>query len=219
MSYIPKRLAQVHPANTSETTVYTVPAARKAIIKNITIANTLAGSVMAEVSLVPNSQVAGVANRILPATALPGKSITTLDLSQVIEASDFISIKAGAADALVFTVSGVEVSTIDFPLLGVEVRKNGVTAGQRVAMNFIPGDNIDITVVDDPGSAEVDVTVAVSGNLGHVVKDEGTPLPTRAGLSFAGLGVSVNDDAGNDETVVTIGAGGETDALVFMGGF
>jgi preprotein translocase subunit SecE len=43
-----------------------------------------------------------------------------------------------------------------------------------------------------------------SGSGGHTIKDEGTPLTARAGLNFVGAGVTATDDAGGDETDVTI---------------
>lgn len=42
------------------------------------------------------------------------------------------------------------------------------------------------------------------GSSGHIIKDEGTPLTARAGLNFIGDSVSATDDAGGNETDVTI---------------
>ncbi len=39
---------------------------------------------------------------------------------------------------------------------------------------------------------------------GHIIKDEGGALTTRAGLNFVGAGVACTDDAGNNETDCTI---------------
>jgi hypothetical protein len=54
------------------------------------------------------------------------------------------------------------------------------------------------------------------GGSGHVIQDETTPMTARANLNFAGAGVTVTDDAGNDATIVTIpgGAGGGDGWLV-----
>ena len=46
------------------------------------------------------------------------------------------------------------------------------------------------------------------GSGGHTIEDEGTPLTQRAALDFQGAGVTVTDDAGNDQTIVTIPGGG-----------
>lgn len=42
------------------------------------------------------------------------------------------------------------------------------------------------------------------GGSGHTIKDEGTPLTARTGLNFTGAGVTVTDDAINNETDVAI---------------
>jgi hypothetical protein len=42
------------------------------------------------------------------------------------------------------------------------------------------------------------------GSGGHTIKEEGTPLTARAGLNFVGAGITASDDAGNDETDVTL---------------
>ena len=44
----------------------------------------------------------------------------------------------------------------------------------------------------------------ITTSLGHIVEDEGTPLPQQPSLNFAGSGVAVTDDAGNSATLVTI---------------
>jgi hypothetical protein len=53
---------------------------------------------------------------------------------------------------------------------------------------------------------------AISGqkflDLATNVEDEGTPLPKRPTLNFTGAGVTVTDDAGGNETVVTISSTG-----------
>jgi len=74
-----------------------------------------------------------------------------------------------------------------------------------------------VTTVDpsDPATVTNSGTSAVAvfdfeipkgdpGTSGHVIKDEGTPLTARAGLNFVGAGVTATDDAGNDQTIVTI---------------
>lgn len=48
----------------------------------------------------------------------------------------------------------------------VAVKKAGTTIGTRRAVNFIEGSNVTITVADDSGNEEVDVTIASSGGGG-----------------------------------------------------
>jgi hypothetical protein len=56
--------------------------------------------------------------------------------------------------------------------------------------------------IDDAGV--VTGPLSTGGSGGHTIKDEGTPVTDRAGLNFVGGGVAVSDDAGNNETDVTI---------------
>lgn len=49
----------------------------------------------------------------------------------------------------------------------VTVRKNsGVDIGTRARLNLIEGANITLTIADDAGDAEIDVTIASSGSSG-----------------------------------------------------
>jgi len=49
---------------------------------------------------------------------------------------------------------------------GVEVSKNSAAAvGTRKTLNLIEGSNITLTIVDDPGGDEIDVTIAAAGTV------------------------------------------------------
>lgn len=69
------------------------------------------------------------------------------------------------------------------------------------AIGFTPAGTIAAT---DVQAAIEEVAAEAGGGGGHTIKDEGTPMTARAGLNFTGAGVTVTDDAGNDETDVTI---------------
>lgn len=56
--------------------------------------------------------------------------------------------------------------------------------------------------VDASGAVE-DCTVAGTGS-GHTIEEEGTPLTSRTGLNFIGPAITATDDAGGDETDVTV---------------
>lgn len=90
----------------------------------------------------------------------------------------------------------------------VRVAKGGSLVGTRREINFIEGTNVTLTISDDAGNDQVDVTIEASGTGGgHTIQDEGSPLTQRTNLNFEGAGVTVTDDAGNDATVVTISSG------------
>ena len=95
----------------------------------------------------------------------------------------------------------------------VAVAKNsGATVGTRRKLNFIEGTNVTLTVADDPGNEEVDVTVAASGgtffqtsvNFGSASGSLATPSMVQATVSDAGVGagsrfaLSVKPGAGRD---------------------
>jgi hypothetical protein len=82
---------------------------------------------------------------------------------------------AGGADA--FAVS----DTLNC-LARIDVKKAGASQGQRRGLNFIQGAGATITVADDAGNEEVDVTIGLSGGGGggrgefayHIYKDGAT---------------------------------------------
>lgn len=53
-------------------------------------------------------------------------------------------------------------------------------------------------------AGETDYELATISGGGHTIKEEGTPLTNRAGLNFVGSGITTTDDAGNDETDVSL---------------
>lgn len=63
--------------------------------------------------------------------------------------------------------------------------------------------------------------INADGGGGHTIQDEGSDLATRTKLNFVGAGVTVTDDAGNDQTDVTINGstitGLDTQVLFFDG--
>ena len=53
-------------------------------------------------------------------------------------------------------------------------------------------------------AAAADCGTGGGGGGGHTIEEEGTPLTSRTGLNFVGPAVTATDDAGNDETDVTV---------------
>jgi len=71
--------------------------------------------------------------------------------------------KSGGSDAFVLA------DLLDC-LARLEVKKAGVSIGKRRGLNLIEGANVTLTVADDPGNEEVDVTIASAGGGGGVAK-------------------------------------------------
>lgn len=89
----------------------------------------------------------------------------------------------------------------------VAVEKNGTVVGTRRAINFIEGSNITLTVADDSGSEEVDVTIASSGGGGVSDGDKGDVVVSGSGTVW-----TVEDDSHThtSSTVTPAGIGAAT---------
>jgi hypothetical protein len=107
VAYTPTRMAQVSMA-AAAAVVYTVPAAKSAIVKQLIIANVTAATVSAFVSIVPAGGAGAVANRIVHDVDVPPKSVLTFELSQVLPTGGTIAAHASSASALTLTISGLE---------------------------------------------------------------------------------------------------------------
>jgi ATP-dependent protease ClpP protease subunit len=109
MPYTPTRLYIGQP-RTSNTTLYTVPSGKKAIIKQILLSNTSASDVTVTIYLVPSGGTAGANNMIVPGITVNAKTVVTIDMAQVMNAGDFLVGVQNTSGAVTVTISGVEVS-------------------------------------------------------------------------------------------------------------
>jgi hypothetical protein len=158
-TYAPKKIGQAYPVDTNELTVYTVPGAVVTLVKQIIVANVTTAPVTASISFVPAAGSAGDSNRISKDISLVGNQVVVYDLSQVLNTGDFITVKASAGNSVVFTISGVEGLASALPFAGLDFAKSGVFVATRPKLNLIPGTNVALTVADNPGAGEVDVTI------------------------------------------------------------
>jgi hypothetical protein len=92
------------------------------------------------------------------------------------------------------------------------------------ATNVAGIEDITFETLDAAGDVGTGATQVSQGShahagAGHTIQDESTPLTQRGNLNFTGAGVTVTDDAGNDQTDVTIdaGSGAPTDADYLVG--
>lgn len=107
-------------------------------------------------------------------------------------------------------------ASYDWPPIGggggsgnVSISKNsGATIGSQPKLNLIEGSNVTLTIADDPGNSEVDITIASTGGAGGyaTVQEEGVSLTQRSNINFIGAGVTAADDAANSRTNVTLDA-------------
>lgn len=114
-----------------------------------------------------------------------------------------------AADDAINTRTNVGVVD-DTSIQQVEVGKAGSLVATRKRINFEDGAGITVTVADDSGNNETDVTVAVNNNTTtqkSIVSDNGTQTSTRQELNFidgTNIAITVADDSGNDRANITI---------------
>ncbi len=105
--------------------------------------------------------------------AIPQSSVTNLttDLAAKTPTTRSISVTApitGGGDLSADRTIGWNSATALDNSARVSVKKNGTLAGTRRAINLIEGTNVTLTVTDDAGGEEVDVTIAASGGGGGV---------------------------------------------------
>lgn len=111
MARIPKRLYGPATIATGPTTVYTVPALTKTIIRHIRINNPSASPVTVTISV--GADAAGT--RILDAYSIPAKaagvtdSVRDIFLYQVMEAAEILTLSAGTNAILTIVVNGDEI--------------------------------------------------------------------------------------------------------------
>ncbi len=89
------------------TTLYTVPASTRTLLKEFSIANTTAAAINVRVFLVPSAGAAGTANAFLYDVPVPNNNALQYDGIQVMDAGDTIQIQAASA-GLTITASGAE---------------------------------------------------------------------------------------------------------------
>lgn len=140
--------------------------------------------------LLKHSVAAGVST---PATATPG--------------TDYLAPSDATSDAYIEDLLNYQT-----------VQDNGSDETQRAKLNLIAGTNVTIDIDDNAGNDSTDVTINSSSGSGgnyQTVQDNGSDETQRAKLNFiAGTNVtlSIDDNAGNNSTDVTINSSGGSGA-------
>lgn len=100
-----KRLGQML-VGTTITTIYTVPAATSAIVKEIILSNASNGSILAELWCGSGSEIT---QRIIPGIFIPASGLLSFYGTIPLAPSDVIRAKSSAASVLNCFVTGAEV--------------------------------------------------------------------------------------------------------------
>lgn len=102
----PTKLGQA-AITTGVTTLYTVPASTRALLKEFSIANTTASAINVRVFLVPSAGSAATSNAFLYDVAVPANNTLQYDGVQVMNAGETIQVQAASA-GLTITASGAQ---------------------------------------------------------------------------------------------------------------
>ena len=104
-----KILGQAHMTTTSDTDIYTVASATESIISTMIVANI--GTVATTFNIALRQDGATLADKHYIAKEVPvaANDSTTLTLGMALEATDVVTVAAGAADLLSFNLFGAEI--------------------------------------------------------------------------------------------------------------
>lgn len=105
-----KVLGQAGPANTNETTLYSVGVGKQAVVSSLTISNVTDTATTATVYVKIDAAGASDSNAILKGVNIPANSVTALTLGITLDDLDVVSVKSATAGALTFMAFGQEIS-------------------------------------------------------------------------------------------------------------
>lgn len=104
-----KVLGQSAPSATTDTTLYTVPAATEAVISTLTVANRGTAAATFRVAVRPNGAALATSHYVAFDVSLAANSLLSLTLGITADATDVITVRASTAD-LTFSAFGSEIS-------------------------------------------------------------------------------------------------------------
>lgn len=102
-----KILGQSNPAATTDTTVYTVPASKSAVISTISLANIASGTLTYRVAVIPSGGSIGNSRYIAYETPLFGYSTDFLTIGATLATGDFLVVRSSSTN-LAVTLFGDE---------------------------------------------------------------------------------------------------------------
>jgi hypothetical protein len=101
----PAKLGQA-AITTGVTTLYTVPASTRTLLKEFSIANTTAAAINVRVFLVPSAGSAGTSNAFLYDVSIPANNTIQYNGIEVMNAGDTIQIQAASAGLTIIASGG-----------------------------------------------------------------------------------------------------------------
>jgi len=109
MATVYKVLGQVAPSATTDTTLYTVPAATSTVVSTITVANRSAVAVTYRIAIRPAGASISTTHYIAFDASCPANDAILLTLGMTLAATDVMTVRASTADAT-FNLFGSEIS-------------------------------------------------------------------------------------------------------------
>jgi len=110
MPTIYKVLGQQNPAGTSNTNLYTVPAATSAVISTITVTNVTISPVTFEIFVRPGGAAAALGNALVYDAVISGNDVKDFTIGVTLAATDIITVQSSTGSALTFQAFGSEIS-------------------------------------------------------------------------------------------------------------
>lgn len=104
-----KILGQTAPGATTDTTLYTCPAATQTVISSITVCNRGTAAATYRIAARPNGTVLSNQHYVVFDAAIPANSTDTLTIGMTIAAADVITVYASSAN-FSFSAFGSEIS-------------------------------------------------------------------------------------------------------------
>lgn len=105
-----KILGQVHPANTSDNNLYTVPSSTETIVSTLSITNVTGSSANARVWIRKDGGIPAHVNAILFDVPLAANSVAAFTIGITMDAGDIVTVRSSSADTLTFQLFGSEIS-------------------------------------------------------------------------------------------------------------
>jgi len=153
MSFTEKRLCNPTQLTTSGQTLYTVPASKTAIVKQIVVTNVTGSS--ATFSLFIGS--AATPNALFSATSVAANDAIVINLSQVLNSTEILTALASANSTLNITISGVE---NDGPLnpLSTYIADGAITTDKIADSSVTSAKILDGTIIN----ADINASAAIA---------------------------------------------------------
>jgi hypothetical protein len=105
-----KILGQEKPSDTSNTTLYTVPASTEAIVSTITVTNVTGTDSSFRLFVVASGDSATIGNALAYDATLSANTFISFTLGLTLSAGDLLVVRSGIGDSLTYQAFGSELS-------------------------------------------------------------------------------------------------------------